>query len=234
MSGTSILEPGHDYACGTTDWKFQRWDANQATWARRRMERALPERLLREPVQRDFYMLGVKPYSVTEHHGNVITNAGWQALLASATTGGTPMFTACKGRLGIGDTAGTPAAVDTDLAATSGSTHRLFKFMAAAPTVGTGHEPDVDVRRHLRRLATSTRRGTSSASTSGTTDGTTVAAPLLNHANSAQGTKTSGQVWTATAVLSFTLWFGLYVRIAHSLFKFVTALTAIAVGSQAA
>ena len=183
----AILDRG-ETARGTTDWKFERWDANQATWARRRMERALPERLLREPVQRDFYMLGVKPYSVTEHHGNVITNAGWQALLASATTGGTPMFTASKGRLGVGDTAGTPAAADTDLAATSGSTHRLFKFMAAAPTVGTG------TNRTWTFVATFggcdfNQAWNEFGIDSGTTDGTTVTAPLLNHANSTQGTK---------------------------------------------
>ena len=38
----------------------------------------------------------------------------------------------------------------------------------------------------------------------GTADGTTVTAPLVNHALSDQGTKSAGQVWTATAVLSFT------------------------------
>lgn len=202
MTGSAILEAG-DTARGTTNWLFQRWDADQRRWAERRMERTMPERLLHEPTQRDFRVLGVTPYDVSEHHGNVITNAGWQALLASATTSGTPMFTASKGRLGVGDTAGTPAAADTDLAAAAGSTHRLYKFMAAAPTVGTG------TNRTWTFVATFGSSDFNQAWNefgidSGTSDGTTVAAPLLNHANSAQGTKTSGQVWTATAVMSFT------------------------------
>ena len=190
---------------GTTDWMFERWDADATAWAQARMERALPSRLHREPVQADFHALKVQPYSVTEHHGNVITNAGWQALLASATTGGTPMFTATKGRLGVGDGVTTATAADGDLGAVAGATHRLFKLMGAAPTVGTG------TNRTWTFVATFGSSDFNYAWAefgidSGTADGTTVTAPLLNHALSAQGTKTSGQTWTSTAVLTMTLW----------------------------
>ena len=206
MSGRAAILDRHDYGHGTTDWMFERWDADQAAWVTARMRRKLPERIMRvrpEPVQADFRRLRVRPYSVTEHHGNVITNAGWQALLAAATTGGTPMFTSSKGRLGVGDTAGTPAAADTDLAAAAGGTHRLFKFMAAAPTVSSG------TTRTWTFVATFGSSDFNEAWAEfgidqGTADGNTVTAVLLNHANSAQGTKTSGQVWTSTAVLSFT------------------------------
>ena len=207
MSGhAATLE--HSTGHGTTDWMFERWDAEAVAWAAQRMARVLPERILAmrpEPVAADFRALKIRPYNVTEHHGNVITNAGWQALLKAATSGasGPLVFSSTVGRLGVGDTAGTPAAADTDLAAAAGSTHRLYKFMAAAPTVGTG------TNRTWTFVATFGSSDFNQAWNefgidSGTADGTTVVAPLLNHANSAQGTKTSGQVWTATAVLTFT------------------------------
>ena len=176
--------------------------------AQNRRQRYLSERILAaqpEPVARDFRALRVEPYSVTTTLGNVITNAGWQALLRAATSGASSplVFSSTVGRLGVGDTAGTPAAADTDLAATSGSTHRLYKLMGAAPTVGTS------TNRTWTFVATFGSSDFNQAWNefgidSGTADGTTVTAPLLNHANSAQGTKTSGQVWTATAILSMT------------------------------
>ena len=204
MSGrTAILEQGTGH--GTTDWMFERWDADQVRWASARMARALPDRMLAEPVARDFRDLKIRPYSVTGHHGNVITNAGWQALLRAATSGASSplIFSSTVGRLGVGDTAGSPAAADTDLAASAGATHRLFKFMASAPVVGT------TTSRTWTFVATFGSSDFNYAWAefgidSGTADGTTVTAPLLNHANSAQGTKTSGQVWTSTAVLTFT------------------------------
>lgn len=204
MTGSAILEAG-DTARGTTNWKFDRWDADAVQWAATRLARTMPERLLHEPTDEDFKRLGVSPYSVTEHHGNVITNAGWQALLKAATSGasGPLVFSGTVGRLGVGDGSTTPTAADTDLGAVSGSTHRLFKFMGAAPTVGTG------TNRTWTFVATFGSSDFNQAWNefgidSGTSDGTTVTAPLLNHALSTQGTKTSGQVWTATAVMSFT------------------------------
>jgi hypothetical protein len=197
-----------DSGRGTTLWTVERWDAEQAAWAQAKRARHLSERSLiarPEPVAADFRALRVAPYLVTQTLGNVITNAGWQAMLKAATSGasGPLIFSSTVGRLGVGDTAGTPAAADTDLAAAAGSTHRLYKFMSAAPTVGTG------TNRTWTFVATF---GSSDFNQpwnefgidSGTADGTTVVAPLLNHANSAQGTKTSGQIWTSTAVLTFT------------------------------
>jgi hypothetical protein len=208
VSAAAVLEAQPDSGRGTTNWMFERWDAEQVAWAQARRERQLPSRIIavrREPVQADFRALKVDPYSVTEHHGNVITNAGWQALLKAATSGasGPLVFSSTVGRLGVGDTAGTPAAADTDLAASAGATHRLYKLMGAAPTVGTG------TNRTWTFVATFGSADFNQAWNefgidSGTADGTTVTAPLLNHANSAQGTKTSGQVWTATAVMTFT------------------------------
>lgn len=185
-----------DSGRGTTLWRVDRWDAEQAAWVARRSG-------LVEPGPAAFAAAGVKPYLTTEQLGNVVTNAGWQALLASATGSGTPMFTSSKGRLGVGNGTTTPAATDTDLSAAAGSSNRLYKFMAAAPTVGTG------VNRTWTFVATF--QATDAIFTwnefgldQGTADGTTVTATFFNHALSSQGAKTSGQVWTATAVVSFT------------------------------
>ena len=70
---------------------------------------------------------------------------------------------------------------------------------------GHDHEPHLDVHRHVRRGEANITWAEFGID-SGTTDAQTTAAvaPLLNHANSAQGGKSTGQVWTATAVLSFT------------------------------
>ena len=203
MSGATV-----DSGRGTTLWTVERWDAEQAAWAQSRRARYLSERILAarpEPVAHDFRALKVEPYSVSSTLGNVITNAGWQALLRAATTGASsPLaFSSSVGRLGVGDGTTSPLAADTDLSAASGSTHRLYKLMGAAPTVGTTTNrtwtfvatfASGDFNFHWQEFGLDC----------GTADGTTVTAPLLNHALSDQGTKSSGQVWTATAVLCFT------------------------------
>jgi plastocyanin len=186
---------------GTTDWLVKKYDAEQDAYIRRRLSASASG--FRGTFDQAASFLKVTPYAVGYTAGNVITNAGWQALLASATAGGAVMFTSSKGRVGVGDTAGTPAATDTDLAATAGSTHRLFKFSAAAPTVSSG------TTRTWTFVSTFQASDFNEAWNEfgidqGTSDGVTVTAVFLNHANSAQGTKTSGQVWTATATLSFT------------------------------
>jgi hypothetical protein len=176
---------------GTTDWKFERFDAEQAAWVTRTTGIAEPRRGL-------FRECRVRPYSVTEHHGNVITNAGWQAALASATGSGSPLFTSTHGRLGVGTSTTAATAADTTL-----GTPTLFKFMAAAPSVGSGTNrtwtfvatfASGDANVHWQEFGLDT----------GTTDGSTVSGTFYNHAVSDQSTKVSGQVWTATATVSFT------------------------------
>jgi len=179
---------------GTTHWQVRKYDAEQALWTSRRLNGVVAL------TDSHFAQVGVKPYAVSGTLGNVITNAGWQALLASATTGGTPMFTASKGRIGVGDGTTAPAATDTDLSASS---NRLFKFMAAPPVVSTGTN-------RTWTFSVSFLSGDANfpwqefGIDQGTTDGTSVVPVFFNHALSNQGTKTTGQVWTATATVSFT------------------------------
>jgi hypothetical protein len=181
---------------GTTDWLVRRWDEEQVTWARKR-------RGGREPGHRDFSALHLSPYLVTEYCGNVITNAGYQALLASATTGGTPLFTASKGRLGVGSSTTAATAADTHLGGDGSSTTCLYKFMSAAPVIGTGTNKTWTFTATFQ-ASDFNQSWQEFGIDQGTADGTSVTAVFLNHAISNQGTKTSGQVWTATATLSFS------------------------------
>jgi hypothetical protein len=190
--------PLTESAVGTTLWTVDRWDTDQTTWAARRCQG--------QPEPADFRLLGVKPYETTELAGNLITNAGWTRLMNLLTNqAAAQALDATHTRIGVGD-ATTPAEAyaDADLAAAAGSTHRWFQPVTGAGTLGT------------RTLAFTATFGTADGNfawaefgidvTSGTAAaGNTVGALLFNHKVAiAQGTKVSGQTWTATASLSWT------------------------------
>jgi hypothetical protein len=196
LASRDLAHAAAEYGQGTTNWTVRRWEQDAVSFAMRKAGRG-------KVFEADFAKLHVAPFLVTETAGNLITNAGYQAMLASATGTGTPMFTTAKGRLGVGDTTPTPAYADTDLAAAAGATHRLYKFMAAAPTVGTS------TNKTWTFVATFQSGDFNYAwnefgMDQGTADGNTVTAVFFNHAASAQGTKTTGQVWTATATMTFS------------------------------
>lgn len=185
-------------AIGTTLWRVDRWDADQTTWA--------AHRISGQPTSDDFNRLGITPYLTTEITGNLITNAGWTRLMNLATNqGATQALDATHTRIGAGDgTTPAEAYADTDLAAAAGSTHRWFQPVSGAGTLGT------------RTLAFAASFGSSDGNfawnefgidvTSGTAAaGNTVGALLFNHkVGISQGTKASGQTWTATATLTWT------------------------------
>jgi hypothetical protein len=187
-----------DASHGTTLWRVDRWDAEQTAWAARRCQG--------QPDARDFAVLNVRPYSTTEHLGNAVLQAGWARVLANLTAvpASTAIFDATHTRIGVGDdSTAVNAVTDTDLKAAAGSTHRWFQLVSGAPTIG-GTIP--------KTCAWSATFGTSDGNfawnefgiDNGTASGNTVSAPLLNRAVVSQGTKVSGQTWTATATLSFT------------------------------
>ena len=183
-----LSEPAH----GTTRWRVDRWDEDQTDWVARRCQG--------QPDAADFGLLGVDPYLTTELTGNLITNAGWTRLLNLLIgTGSTQAADATHTRIGVGDSNTAEAYTDTALTA---ATNKLYKLVSGAGTVGT------------RTLSFAATFGTSDANWAwnefgidigATADSTTVAAVFLNHkAGIAQGTKASGQTWTATATLTFT------------------------------
>jgi hypothetical protein len=196
-----VLESGR----GTTLWTFDRFDAEQTAWAMRRFERTLPERLRRRhktPTLADFRKLGVRPYLTTEYLGNLITNAGYSRIGNLFTNqGATQAFDATHCRIGAGNGVTAVAYADTDLSAAAGSTNRWFQLVSGAFTIGG-----------TRTWVVSAAFGTADGNFAwnefgldqGTASGNTVTAILLNHALSSQGTKASGQTWTATATITWT------------------------------
>lgn len=188
---SGLPEGGH----GTTAWRIDRWDAEQTAWVRQRVGLVAPQ-------GDDFARLGVRPYKVSEHLGNVITTAGWTRVLNLAiASGGLQAFDSTHTRIGVG-TGTTPAenAADTDLIGVV-TTNRYWKL--------------VDSRSVSTNVLTIVATFGSAVANfawnefgidQGTADGTgAVVAPFLNHkVGISQGTKSAGQTWTATAALTFT------------------------------
>lgn len=179
-----------------TTWTIHRWNEDATRWAMKRLGR--------QPDLADFQRLLIDPYAVTEVDGNLIVNAGWTRTLNLLTAAGGQGLTATSGRVGAGNGGGTAAAGDTDLSAAAGSANRWFQILSSGPTVSTNV---------LSMIATfGTADGNFAWNEFGidigtptVTSGNTVNATLLNHKTSiAQGTKASGQTWTATATITYT------------------------------
>lgn len=183
-------DSGHGY----TVWTIDRWDAEATAWVRQRLGGRQPEAL-------DFDALRVAPYFTSAIEGNLITNAGWTRLMNLLTNqGATQALDATHARIGAGNGSTAEAYTDTDLSAAAGSANRWFQLVSGAGTLGT------------RTLAFSATFGTSDGNFAwgefgidfGTASGNTVTAPLFNRKVSSQGTKASGQTWTATATITFS------------------------------
>lgn len=180
---------------GTTRWQVQRWDADQTRWVKRRSGLAVP-------AGDDFLRMRVTPYSVTETTGNLVTNAGYSRIGNLFTNqGATQAFDATHCRIGAGNGSTAVAYTDTDLSAAAGSTNRWFQLVSAVFTIGG-----------TRTWTVAATFGTADGNFAwnefgidqGTASGNTVTAILLNHALSSQGTKASGQTWTATATITWS------------------------------
>lgn len=165
----------------------------------------LEQRLGRRAVGDDFLAAGVRPFEDNRIDGNLLTTAGLGRLTSLLIGGGGQAASNTATRIGVGDGTTAAAIGDTDLSASAGSTHRFFQpadstypsasggVVTVKATFGTGdgnfawNEFGIDI-------------GTPTVS-----GGTTVNALLLNHKTSiAQGTKTSGQTWVATATITFS------------------------------
>lgn len=144
------------------------------------------------------------PYEVIERAGNLLTTAGLGRITSLIIGGGGQAVTNTAARLGVGNSSTAAAVGQTDLQAAAGSSNRQFKTMDATypqqsagvitfrSTFGTTlanfawNEWGIDV-------------GTPTVS-----DGTTVAALLLNRAVQSLGTKTSAGTWVATATITLS------------------------------
>jgi len=108
-----------------------------------------------------------------------------------------------SGRIGAGNSTTAAADTQTDLQAAAGAANRWFQVLSTGPTVSTD------------QLSMAAAFGTADGNfawqefgidigTPTVVSAATVNATLLNRAVSAQGTKASGQTWTATATITFT------------------------------
>ncbi len=174
-----------------------KWDDDQVAYVTRESGVLAPSG--------DLLAAHVRPYETVESPGNLLTTAGLTRLTALLTaTGSTQALTNTATRLGVGDGSGTAAVGDTDLSASSGSTHRWFQVMDATyPSVSAGV---------LTAKATwSSSDGNFQWAEWGIDVGTptvsasaTVAACLLNHkTGAALGTKSTG-TWSLTVTLTVT------------------------------
>lgn len=141
-------------------------------------------------------------YEVNHVEGNLLTTAGIGRIVTLLTAGTGNLISSTTARVGVGNGSGTAAIGDTDLSAAAGSANRWFQTctvttpsnvltfaasFASADGNFAWNEFGIDI-------------GTATV-----TSGNTVNAVLLNHKTSiAQGTKASGQVWTATATVTFS------------------------------
>lgn len=160
---------------------------------------------LTEPSTEDFERLGIEPYETTVVANNLLTTAGLTRLTSLLTAGGGQALTNTSCRIGVGNGSGSAAVGDTDLSASAGSANRWFQIMDATyPSTSAG----VVTFRSTFASADGNFAWNEWGLDIGTptvTSSNTVNATLFNHKTSiAQGTKASGQVWTATATVTFS------------------------------
>jgi hypothetical protein len=175
--------------------QVERWDEDQTRWLARKAHVKAPRASL-------FHLHGLKPYEVTRVERNLLTTAGIGRITTLINAGTGNLIASATARVGAGNGAGSAAIGDTDLSAAAGSANRWFQTCVVTvpsnvwtfvATFGTAdgnfawNEWGIDI-------------GTATVSS-----GNTVAAVLLNHKTSiAQGTKASGQTWTATATVTLS------------------------------
>lgn len=149
----------------------------------------------------DFASLGIRPYEVIDTPGNLLTTAGLGRIATLINAGTGNLISTTTARVGAGNSATAEAIGNTDLAAAAGSANRWFQtctvtipsnvwtFVAVFGTADGNFawaEWGIDI-------------GTATV-----TSGNTVNAVLLNRKVAANGTKASGQTWTATATVTIT------------------------------
>jgi hypothetical protein len=206
------MAPWQEAAREVGHFTVARWDNDMSDWASRKMGgEGTGQQGFVPPNDVMFHQLGIKPYSVTmsdprtEH--NLITTGGWNRALTLLIGGGGSTLASGSARIGVGT--GTAAASINDVnlsAATSGATARFWNMVTGSGIIAAGTA--------TQRLSFTATFGTGDANFSWQewaidqgTVGSGTGAPtlvLFNHAISNQGSKVSGNTWTATCNLDFT------------------------------
>jgi hypothetical protein len=204
----------HEAITVRTDFRVRRWDAGQVDWTLGQM--GVPGRWHQKPNlairPEAFARHGVAPYSDTlDRDCNLITQAGWVALLGGiAGTTVTNKLSATHARIGVGTISTAAAYTDTALGGDTGgsSTTSYYMLVSGAPVVSTAVTPPTITL--AATFGTTVANfpwnefGADNYTASGVTaTGLGAGFILFNHGISAQSTKVSGQVWTATVTFSF-------------------------------
>lgn len=181
----------------SAQWEIAKYDEDVTAW--------LTGKLGRAPQGADFDAANLAAYEVAHVERNLLTTAGLTRVTSLIVGGGGQALTNTSGRIGVGNGVGTAAVGDTDLSAAVGSANRWFQvFDATYPTTAAGvitawatfGSADGNFAWNEFGIDIGTPTVVSAA---------TVNAVLLNHKTSiAQGTKTSGQSWTAKATLTIS------------------------------
>lgn len=213
--GVGVASPLREHAVVRTDFGVQRWDEDQTKWALRRLgygdtRPPLPGDRALTPAQ--FASVSIKPYSETlDEDCNLIVQQGWVWLLGgvAGTTMGTK-FSATNGRIGVGTSNTAATYSQTYLQGDTGSalTTSYYQLVSGAPTISTGSTPPTLV--FSASFGTGVANfswsefGTDNGSASGVyLNGLAGGFLLFNRGVSNQGTKASGQTWTATETISW-------------------------------
>jgi hypothetical protein len=209
-----VHSPLRETATVQTSLSVQRWDAEQTEWIARKYERdwgGLPDRPDFAFTPLHFGQYGVRPYSETlDENCNMIVQQGWVWLLGgvAGTTMGTK-FSASNGRIGVGTSSTAAAYTQTYLQGDTGSasTTSYYQLVSGAPVISTGSTPPTLV--FSASFGTGVANfawqefGTDNGSASGVyLNGLAGGFLLFNRGVSNQGTKASGQTWTATETIS--------------------------------
>ncbi len=196
-----------------TSFHVERWDEEQTAWAMRRIgfgDWLPPPGPTGGITPGQFASVGVEPYLVTQDDDcNLITEQGWAALLGSvAGTSITTKFSATQARIGVGTSSTAANGADTKVTGDTGSasTTSYYKLVNGAPVITTTGVIGTLVFVSVFGTAVANFVWAEFGTDNGSADGVTITATnpvFLNHGISAQGTKASGQTWTATETLSF-------------------------------
>jgi hypothetical protein len=213
--GVGVSAPLADYITVRTSFGVRRWDEDQTAWALRRLGYGDTRPALRGDQALTpalFAQAGVAPYSETQEDDcNMVVQQGWVWLLGGvAGTTMTTKFSASNGRIGVGTSNTAAAYAQTYLQGDTGSssTTSYYQLVSGAPTISTGSTPPTLV--FSASFGTGVANfawaefGTDNGNASGVyLNGLAGGYALFNRGVSSQGTKASGQTWTATETISF-------------------------------
>jgi len=133
-----------------------------------------------------------KPYEVSEFEGNIILDEGANAMWTLVAGGTETAFNAANSYLGVGDSNTAESATQTGLQAT---TNKLYKGMVTGyPQYGTS-------RQIVFKSQFDETEANFAWNEFTVANGNSDTAKNINRKVSAQGTKTSGQVWTLTLTI---------------------------------